>query len=110
MWLRSFVGADPAVVHSLEANWLKASYDNWKGQIARQHPQAVLKREDEEPRDGVPGMKAVYTIDGNESELFVFVVERAWILTYRDTYRSSCAPQANTLIREFLANWRGRGS
>jgi hypothetical protein len=106
----SFIGADPAVVHSLEANWLHTSYEHWKHEIAQQHPQAVLTSEDESTRDGIPERKAVYAMDSDQSELVVSVVEHSWILTYRDTYRSSCAPRAKTLIQDFFANWPGRSS
>jgi hypothetical protein len=58
--------------------------------------------------DGYPGRKAVYTIARDESELFVFLVEHKWILTYRDTYHADCAVQATESLKQFGTDWHGR--
>jgi hypothetical protein len=104
----SFIGADPAVVQSLESNWLSSAYQRWKAEIAQAHPGAAPKTEDSMITDGYPGRKAVYTIARDESELFVFLVEHQWILTYRDTYQADCAVQATESLKQFGADWHGR--
>ena len=104
----SFVGADPAVVRSQEASWLNGAYVHWKQEIARGHPLAQLKSEDERTQDGVPGKKAIYTIGADESRLFVFVVDRKWFLTYRQSFPGACSAQADSSIHDFFARWRGR--
>jgi hypothetical protein len=104
----SFVGADPAVVQSLESDWLSSAYQRWKAEIAKAHPGAALKAEDSMTTDGYPARKAVYTIARDESELLVFLADHKWILTYRDTYPADCAVQATESLKQFGTDWHGR--
>ncbi len=106
----SFIGADPAAVRSLESSWLDVAYNRSKQEITQQHPTAVLERIEEITQDGVPGKKAVYTIDGTESQLLVFVVDRTWFLKYRHTFPAQCAEQARKAIDEFHVHWQGRAT
>ena len=104
----SFVGADPAVVRSMEGSWLDAAFNRWKKEIVQGHPDAKLQVEDGKTQNGVPGKKAIYSIGSEESQLFVFVIEREWILTYRHTFPAQCAEQANAILDEFYSSWRWR--
>ncbi len=106
----SFIGADPEVVRSMESSWLNAAYNHWKQEIMQGHPRAVLQSEDERTQDGMPAKKAVYAIEDSESDLFVFVVDRTWFLTYRQTYPASCSTRARSVIQDFFSKWSGRAS
>jgi len=104
----SFIGADPAIVRSIEKRWLDADYSHWKQEIAYSHPGALLTSEGEASQDGNPGRKAVYSISSSESELFVFVVDQTWFLSYRETYPAACSAQAHAALKSFFSKWPGR--
>jgi hypothetical protein len=87
----SFIGADPSVVRAVEKGWTDAAYQRWQREIMQGHPDAVLRSEEEVTKDTVPGRRAVYSIGAGESELLVFVVGNAWVLSYRTTYPPQCA-------------------
>lgn len=75
----TFIGADPALVRSTEAQRLADGYHEAKLEIARAHTDATLDSEDSKTQNGVPGKKAVYSIGNTQSELFLFVVEHSWL-------------------------------
>lgn len=102
-----FIGADPAVVRSLEERWLEGAYSHAKEEIVQVHPDAVLESEDARTQDGVPGKKAVYSLGKAESELDVFVVRHSWFLKYRATYPSQCSANAREAIGTFHTAWTG---
>jgi hypothetical protein len=104
----SFIGADPAVVRAQESQWLNSAYDRWKKEIVASHPNAQLATEDALVQDGVPGKKAVYAIDSDQSELFVFLEARTWFLTYRSSFPASCSANAHEQLQAFFASWHGR--
>jgi hypothetical protein len=104
----SFIGADPALVHSVEEKWLDAAYDRWKGEIAQVHPDAVVTSQDRKTWNASPGRKAVYAISSDRSELSVFVIDQTWFLAYRNTYPAACADEAQSRIQAFFAQWPGR--
>ena len=106
----SFMGADPAVVRDTETEWLNSAYDRWKREIASSHPQARLVLEDEREQAGLRGKKAVYNIDTDQSELFVFLDRRTWFLTYRVSFPASCSAEAHTVLQGFFASWHGRSA
>lgn len=106
----TFVGADPDVVRSLEAQWLDGGYNQAKQEIARAHPDAMLETEDAKTQEGVPGKKAIYAIGDKQSELYLFVVGHSWFLEYRNSYPKQCAPQARQAIEAFHKAWIGRAS
>ena len=87
----SFIGADPSVVRSVEKGWTDSAYQRWQKEIMHGHPDAVLRSEEEVTKNAVPGRRAVYSIGAEESELLVFVVGNAWVLSYRTTYPPQCA-------------------
>jgi hypothetical protein len=106
----TFIGANPDVVRSVEAQWLDTGYNEAKQQIVHAHPDAVLESEDARTQEGVPGKKAVYSFGDKQSSLFLFVVDQAWFLEYRNTYPKQCAPQAREAIDAFHAAWAGHAS
>jgi hypothetical protein len=103
----SLVGADPAAVHSLEARWLSSAYEQWKAEIAHEHPQARLVQEDARVQAGVPGKKAVYAIGDDQSELFVFLEGQAWFMSYRMSFPASCSTEAHAELSGFFDGWSG---
>jgi hypothetical protein len=103
----TFLGADPDVVRSMEAQWLESGYEGSKREIMHAHGDAILESEDSKTQDGVAGKKAVYAIGSAQSELFIFVVEHAWYLKYRASYPKECAAPARQALGAFFAAWKG---
>ena len=99
----TFVGADPELVGSMEAQWLDGAYSDAKRQIVKAHTGASLESEDATAKDGLPRKKAVYSIDNTKSELMVSVVHHSWFLKYRVTYPAPCSEQARSAIDSFNA-------
>ena len=96
-----FLGADPAVVRSLESQWADAEYLRSKQEILHSHPGAALQNEDSRIEEAGPAKKAVFRINSNRSELFVFLRNRTWFLKYRHTYPEACAPDAQRSLDDF---------
>jgi hypothetical protein len=93
----SFIGADPSLARSVEKGWVDHAYEHWQHEIVQGHPDAVLRSEEPVTKDTVPGKRAVYSIGAQESELLVFIVGNAWVLSYRATYPPPCA----SLVKQF---------
>jgi hypothetical protein len=106
----SYLGADPALVKAMEARWLDSAYQQWKRAIADSHVRAKLIGEAESAQDGVPGKKAVYAVDGEQSEVSVHVAEHAWLLTYRISFPSACEAIAHGNLDVFFSRWHGASS
>ena len=105
---RSFLGAPPDVVSSLERGWLNDEFTRSKREIEHHHPAAhsAATGPVSTPVRGeiLHGSSLTFRESGNFSELRLFVYERRWFLKYRFTYPESCqteaAPRLEALIQQ----------
>ena len=105
----AYVMADPAVVESTQASYLRQYFEATKAEILKHHQGARLLSEGAEllrnPLDR-SGLRATYAYTDLfafvrqpvQSELHVFIMDRAWFVKYRATYPESCAPYASQRV------------
>ena len=116
----TYVMADPAVVESTQANYLRQYFEATKAEIPKYHQGArVLSEGPELLRNPVdrPGLRAIFSFTDTfafvrqpvQSELHVFIMDRAWFVKYRATYPDACAANASQRVLALMASltWPG---
>lgn len=116
----AYVMADPAVVESTQANYLGQYFAATKAEIPKYHQGArVLSEGPELLRNPVnrSGLKAIFAFTDTfafvrqpvQSELHVFMMDRAWFVKYRATYPDACAANASQRVLALMASltWPG---
>jgi hypothetical protein len=105
----AYVMADPAVVESTQASYLRRYFEASKAEIPKHHEGARPLAEGPEvlrnPLDR-SGLKSIFTYTDVfafvrqpvQSELHVFIMDRAWFVKYRATYPESCASHASQRV------------
>lgn len=99
----SFIGASPAVVASLQENWLRAEFARSKAGVKSAHPKL---REISIQNSVIPvgeslvqGPSFTFAESGHLSELHLFLYNKQWFVKYRFTYPESCEAEASTRLK-----------
>ena len=110
----TYVMADPAVVESTQAGYLKQYFEVNKAEISKQRSGARLLSEGagslRNPIDRT-GLKALYAFTGTfasrsqplHSELHVFIMDKAWFVKYRATYPESCGSTSSQRVTALMS-------
>lgn len=100
------VGADPAVVKSLESEWLKRGYAQAVAEIRHVHKNAVPVSERPIEGRAWPGKRGTFNMGKTRSELWLFIVDRTWFVKYRYSYPAACAAKARAELEKFRETLR----